>query len=100
MKAMASRPKCCGFRRKGDRIAFFEPDNQLGNYTRDGAGYEWPQQALSRGWQELLGLAWSAKGDEIWFGGAKAGGEPALRAVTMSGKRARAGGPAGHHDSR
>ena len=34
----------------------------------------------------LGGLAWSPKGDEIWFGGAKAGGEPALRAVTLGGK--------------
>ena len=44
------------------------------------------KRALSRGWQALGGLAWSPKGDEIWFGGAKAGGEPALRAVTLSGK--------------
>jgi len=71
---------------KGDRIAFFEPDNQLGNYTVTVLDMNGRKQALSRGWQELLGLAWSAKGDEIWFGGAKAGGEPALRAVTMSGK--------------
>ncbi len=70
----------------GDRIAFFEPDNQLGNYTVTVLDMNGRKQALSRGWQELLGLAWSAKGDEIWFGGAKAGGEPALRAVTMSGK--------------
>ncbi len=71
---------------KGDHIAFFEPDNQLGNYTVTVLDMNGRKQALSRGWQELLGLAWSAKGDEIWFGGAKAGGEPALRAVTMSGK--------------
>ena len=71
---------------RGDRIAFFEPDNQLGNYTVTVLDMNGRKQALSRGWQELLGLAWSAKGDEIWFGGAKAGGEPALRAVTMSGK--------------
>ncbi len=70
----------------GDRIAFFEPDNQLGNYTVTVLDMNGRKQALSRGWQELLGLAWSAKGDEIWFGGAKAGGESALRAVTLAGK--------------
>jgi Tol biopolymer transport system component len=30
-------------------------------------------------------LAWSPKGDEIWFGGIKAGSEPTLRAVKMNG---------------
>jgi serine/threonine protein kinase len=71
---------------QGDRIAFFEPDNLLGDYAVTVLDMNGRKQALSRGWQELLGLAWSPKGDEIWFGGAKAGGEPALRAVSMSGK--------------
>jgi eukaryotic-like serine/threonine-protein kinase len=71
---------------KGDRIAFFEPDNHLGDYAVTVLDMNGRKQALSRGWQELAGLAWSAKGDEIWFGGAKAGGEPGLRAVSMSGK--------------
>lgn len=71
---------------QGDRIAFFEPDNRLGDYTVTVLDMHGKKQALSRGWQELLGLAWSPKGDEVWFGGAKAGGEPALRAVTLGGK--------------
>jgi eukaryotic-like serine/threonine-protein kinase len=71
---------------RGDKIAFFEPDNHLGDYAVTVLDMNGKKQALSRGWQELLGLAWSAKGDEIWFGGAKAGGEPALRAVSLSGK--------------
>jgi eukaryotic-like serine/threonine-protein kinase len=70
----------------GDRIAFFEPDNDLGDYTVTVLDMNGRKQVLSRGWQKLLGLAWSLKGDEIWFGGAKAGGEPALRAVSMAGK--------------
>jgi Tol biopolymer transport system component/predicted Ser/Thr protein kinase len=70
----------------GDRIAFFEPDNNLGDYTVTVLDMNGGKQALSRGWQELLGLAWSSKGDEIWFGGAKAGGQPALRAVSLAGK--------------
>jgi len=71
---------------KGDRIAFFEPDNAAGDNTVTVLDMNGKKQALSRGWQRMLGLAWSAKGDEIWFGAAKAAGEPALRAVTLGGK--------------
>jgi eukaryotic-like serine/threonine-protein kinase len=70
----------------GDRIAFFEPDNAGGDYSVTVLDMKGGKQVLSRGWQQLLGLAWSSKGDEIWFGGAKAGGEPALRAVSLGGK--------------
>ncbi len=78
---------------KGDRIAFFEPDNDLGDYTVTVLDTNGRKQVLSRGWQLLLGLAWSAKGDEIWFGAAKAGGEPALRAVSLAGKERMLIGP-------
>jgi Tol biopolymer transport system component/tRNA A-37 threonylcarbamoyl transferase component Bud32 len=71
---------------KGDLIAFFEHDNDVGDYTVTVLDMNGKKRALSRGWQALGGLAWSPGGDEIWFGGAKAGGEPALRAVTLSGK--------------
>jgi serine/threonine protein kinase len=71
---------------QGDRIAFFEPDNNLGDYAVTVLDMNGRKQALSRGWQELMGLAWSSKGDEIWFGGARAGGEAALRAVSLAGK--------------
>ena len=71
---------------KGDLIAFFEHDNDVGDYTVTVLDMNGKKRALSRGWQALGGLAWSPKGDEIWFGGAKAGGEPALRAVTLAGK--------------
>jgi serine/threonine protein kinase len=71
---------------KGDLIAFFEHDNDVGDYTVTVLDMKGKKLALSRGWQALGGLAWSPKGDEIWFGGAKAGGEPALRAVTLHGK--------------
>jgi eukaryotic-like serine/threonine-protein kinase len=70
----------------GESIAFFEPDNDVGDYTVTVLDMKGPKRALSRGWQAVGGLAWSPQGDEIWFGGAKAGGEPALRAVTLSGK--------------
>ena len=78
-------PKWLRVSPRGDRIAFFEPDD-AGAYAVTVLDMHGKKQALSRGWQEPLGLAWSAKGDEIWFGAAKAGGEPALRAVTLGGK--------------
>jgi len=71
---------------KGDLIAFFEHDNDVDDYSVTVLDMNGKKRALSRGWQALGGLAWSPKGDEIWFGGAKAGGEPALRAVTLNGK--------------
>ena len=71
---------------KGDLIAFFEQDTDVGDYTVTVLDMKGNKRALSRGWQALGGLAWSPKGDEIWFGGAKAGGEPALRAVSLNGR--------------
>jgi len=71
---------------KGDLIAFFEHDNGVGDYTVTVLDMNGKKRVLSRGWQALGGLAWSPKGDEIWFGGTKAGGEAALRAVTLNGK--------------
>jgi eukaryotic-like serine/threonine-protein kinase len=44
------------------------------------------KRVLSRGWRSEGGLAWSPKGDEIWYSGGKSGGEPVLRAVKMNSK--------------
>jgi hypothetical protein len=44
---------------------------------------------LSRGWVGLFGLAWSSKGDEVWFTATRPSleeGPPAVRAVSLSGK--------------
>jgi eukaryotic-like serine/threonine-protein kinase len=71
---------------KGDLIAFFEHDNDAGDYAVTVLDSSGRKRALSRGWQSLGGLAWSPKGDEIWFSGAQPGGEPALRAVSLQGK--------------
>jgi Tol biopolymer transport system component/tRNA A-37 threonylcarbamoyl transferase component Bud32 len=81
-----SAPQLLRVSPQGDHIAFFEHDNDVGDYTVTVLDMNGRKQALSRGWQELLGLAWSSKGDEVWFGAAKAGGEPALRAVSLVGK--------------
>jgi Tol biopolymer transport system component len=43
---------------------------------------------LSSGWKALQGLAWSGKGNEVWFTGSRSGkgGSSALYAVTLAGR--------------
>ena len=41
---------------------------------------------LSTGWESLWGLAWSPRGDEVWFTGARSGGSRSLYAVSLSGR--------------
>ncbi|HLK23009.1 MAG TPA: protein kinase [Bryobacteraceae bacterium] len=70
---------------KGDQLAFFEYDNAVGDFAVTVLDTHGKKRVLSRGWKAGSGLAWSPKGDEIWFGGTKTGGEPTLRAVKMNG---------------
>ena len=49
----------------------------------DGAGNK---KDLSQTWESVEGLAWSPRGDEIWFSSAKVGNGRFLNAVTLSGK--------------
>jgi eukaryotic-like serine/threonine-protein kinase len=72
---------------KGDGLAFLNQDSEVRDYTvvyvsRNGGA----PKVLSRGWRGVAELAWSPDGSEIWFVGAASGGEPALRAVTLSGR--------------
>ena len=71
---------------KGGRIAFFEYDNAVGDYAVTVLDQKGQKRILSRGWKAETNLNWSTNEDEIWFGGTKAGGETALRAVSLSGK--------------
>jgi serine/threonine protein kinase/Tol biopolymer transport system component len=41
---------------------------------------------LSDGWDSIQGLAWSPKGDEIWFSATRTGGDRSLYAVSLSRK--------------
>src|ERR1700752_1945968 len=41
---------------------------------------------LSQAWESVQGLAWSPRGDELWFSSAKVGNGRFLNAVTLSGK--------------
>jgi tRNA A-37 threonylcarbamoyl transferase component Bud32 len=52
-------------------------------------------RTLSSGWRAVGGMAWSPKGDEIWFSAMRLGEEPSIWAVNMSGKERRIGQVAG-----
>jgi Tol biopolymer transport system component len=67
-------------------LAFFEYDNGVGDFAVTILDRHGKKRVLSRGLTISGGLSWSPRGDEIWFGGAKIGAEPAIRAVSMSGK--------------
>jgi Tol biopolymer transport system component len=70
---------------KGDQIAFFEYDTAVGDFAVTILGMDGKKRILSRGWTAGSGLAWSPRGDEIWFGGTRPGGGPALRAINQQG---------------
>jgi hypothetical protein len=76
---------------QGDRVALLE-------WTEPGKGdvivvdRSGKKTTLSRGWVGLFGLAWSRKGDEVWFTATRPSleeGPPAVRAVSLSGKERR-----------
>ena len=71
----------------GDRIAFMLhpswPDDRGFVAMVDLTGNE---KNLTQEWEGEEGLAWSPKGDEVWFSATTAGADRALFAVTTSGK--------------
>jgi eukaryotic-like serine/threonine-protein kinase len=71
---------------KGDLLAFFEYDNSVGDFAVTILDAHGRKRVLSRGWRSEGGLAWSPKGDEIWYSGGKSGDEPVLRAVKMNSR--------------
>jgi len=71
----------------GDRIAFLDHPT-LGEdggsvAIVDLSGHK---TTLSAGWKNLKGLAWSPKGDEIWFSADRIARSQLVYAVTLSGK--------------
>jgi serine/threonine protein kinase/Tol biopolymer transport system component len=72
---------------KGDRIAFLDHpsrgDDGGSVAVVDLAGQ---RTVLSSGWVSTQGLAWSPKGDEIWFTATKVGVGRSLNAVDLSGR--------------
>jgi eukaryotic-like serine/threonine-protein kinase len=68
---------------KEDMLAFFEYDDAVGDFAVTVLDMRGVKRTLSRGWRADGGLAWSPKGDEIWFSGAKARANSGLRAVKL-----------------
>ena len=72
---------------KGDRIAFLDHpargDDGGSVAVVDLSG---THATLSSGWVSAQGLAWSPRGEEIWFTATKAGVGRALHAVDLSGR--------------
>jgi eukaryotic-like serine/threonine-protein kinase len=71
---------------KGDLLAFLQVDNAIGDYAVTLLDLHGRKRVLSRGWRAAAGLCWAPKGDEIWFGGTRIGGEPAFHAVKLNGE--------------
>jgi eukaryotic-like serine/threonine-protein kinase len=71
----------------GDRIAFL--DHPLSNDNRGTVAVvdlEGAKKTLTGEYLAEQGLAWSPKGDEVWFTAAKTGDRTELRAVTLAGR--------------
>lgn len=71
----------------GERIAFVDHPVTAGDeghvmLADVGGGV----RVLSAGWLSVLGMAWSASGDEVWFTAQHADGIRALRAVDLHGR--------------
>jgi Tol biopolymer transport system component len=79
------RPPSLRVSPKGDAVAFFEYDNKVGDFAVDVVDLHGAKKVLSRGWRGEGNLAWSPKGDEVWFAATKTG-DPEVRAVDMRGK--------------
>jgi dipeptidyl aminopeptidase/acylaminoacyl peptidase len=72
---------------KGDCIAFLDHpalgENDGSVAIVDLSGHK---TVLSSGWKNLKGLAWSPKGDEVWFSADRITRSQLVYAVTLSGK--------------
>jgi eukaryotic-like serine/threonine-protein kinase len=75
------------FSPRGDLIAFVDHPSRLGDPGRiaivDLAGQK---KILSQEFISAQGLAWSPRGDEVWFTATRTGGARALYGVSLAGK--------------
>jgi eukaryotic-like serine/threonine-protein kinase len=78
------------FSPSGESIAFVDhpitPDDRGSVAIVD---LEGNKRTLSGFWESLRGLAWSPRGDEVWFSAARSGVSRALYSVTLSGQERR-----------
>jgi Tol biopolymer transport system component len=68
---------------RGDRLAFVESDQ---GHTLCVLDREGKRTVLSRGWGNIVGLAWSKAADEVWFTAAREGSNRDLYAVSLQGQ--------------
>ena len=71
----------------GTMLAFFDYDGEMGDFAVAVVGTDGRKRNLCRGWRGITRLTWVPKGDEIWFSATHLGADPALEAVTLSGKQ-------------
>jgi eukaryotic-like serine/threonine-protein kinase len=75
------------FSPSGDSIAFLDhpllPDDRGSVAIVDLKGNK---KTLSEFWESMRGLAWSPRGDEVWFAATRSGVARALYAVTLGGR--------------
>lgn len=71
----------------GRHVAFISQPDTSASYSVDVIDLDGKRQALSKGWNYVQsgGLAWSPKGDEVWFAGDRDGGTRWLNAASLSG---------------
>jgi DNA-binding winged helix-turn-helix (wHTH) protein/Tol biopolymer transport system component len=78
------------FSPRGDSIAILDhpilPDDRGSVAIVDLSGHK---RTLSSFWESLRGLAWSPRGDEVWFAATLSGITRALYAVTLNGSERR-----------
>ncbi|MGA7907078.1 MAG: WD40 repeat domain-containing serine/threonine protein kinase [Candidatus Sulfotelmatobacter sp.] len=71
---------------RGDMVAFIDhpqPRDDGGSVlVIDSSG---KKKILSAGWDSIQGIAWSPKGDEVWFSATRTGGDRSLYAVDLAG---------------
>jgi serine/threonine protein kinase len=71
----------------GRHVAFLARADTSASYSVDVVDREGNRRSLSKGWNFVQsgGLAWSPKGDEVWFAGDRDGGTRWLNATSLSG---------------
>jgi len=72
----------------GRHVAFLSRADISSGFDVDVVDTAGKRRALSKGWNFIFpaGLAWSPKGDEVWFAGDREGGTRWLNAVSLAGR--------------
>ena len=74
---------------RGDHVAFFDCRKEEGGIVVTIVDLQGRSRSLYRSERWLGGLAWSPRGDEIWFTAGAEGPFPEFRAVTLGGRTRR-----------